>query len=58
MKLILKQDQHELGLRSPRDGEIEWERRAVRAVALNDTNQVALIEFTKLNSRKLPPRGA
>jgi ADP-ribose pyrophosphatase YjhB (NUDIX family) len=56
-KALLKLDQHELGLTSPRDGLIEWERRAVRAVALNDTNQVALIEFTKLNSRKLPGGG-
>lgn len=57
MKTILTLDQHELGLTSPRDGLIEWERRAVRAVAFNDKNQVALIEFTNLNSRKLPGGG-
>ena len=57
MKTILKQDQHELGLNSPNDGALERERRAVRAVAFNNNNQVALIEFTKLNSRKLPGGG-
>ena len=57
MKTILQQDQHELGLTSPKDGEITWTRRAVRAVAFNDKNQVALIEYTKLDSRKLPGGG-
>ena len=57
MQTILKLDQHELGLTSPKDGAIERERRAVRAVAFNDKNQVALIEFTKLNSQKLPGGG-
>lgn len=57
MRTILRQDQHELGLNSPNDGALERERQAVRAVAFNDKNQVALIEFTKLNSRKLPGGG-
>lgn len=57
MKTILRQDQHELGLMSHDDGAIERERRAVRAIALNTKNQIALIEFTKLNSRKLPGGG-
>lgn len=46
-----------MGYMSPRDGQVEWTRQAVRAVALNDKNQVALIEFSKLNSRKLPGGG-
>ena len=57
MEIILKQNQHELGLFSPEDGEISWERRAVRAVALNDNSEVALIKFTKINSSKLPGGG-
>ena len=57
MKLILKQDQHELGLHAPEDKEITREPVAVRAVAFNDKQQVALIEFTNLNSRKLPGGG-
>lgn len=57
MKTILTQDQHEMGFTSPQDGPIQRERRAVRAIALNEKNQVALIEFTKLNSRKLPGGG-
>jgi ADP-ribose pyrophosphatase YjhB (NUDIX family) len=57
MKTILIQDQHEMGLTSALDSKVERERRAVRAIALNDKDQVALIEFTKLNSRKLPGGG-
>lgn len=57
MKTILTQDQHELGLVSPSDGEIAWTRKAVRAVVLNDKNQVALVEFANFGSRKLPGGG-
>lgn len=42
---------------SPNDGEITWTRKAVRAVALNEKNQVAIVEFTNFGSRKLPGGG-
>ena len=57
MKCILKLDQHEMGLHSPEDGEITRERTAVRAVALDHENRVALIAFRKLQSVKLAGGG-
>ncbi len=57
MHIILTLDQHDMGLISPDDGSIEWTRRAVRAVAFNENNQVALIEFSKIDAKKLPGGG-
>ena len=57
MKLLLKLNQHEMGLESDEDVEITKERFASRAVVLNDENEVALINFSKINTRKLPGGG-
>lgn len=55
--IIAAYDQHELGLKSSKDSMVNRERTAVRAVAFNEEGQIALIEFTKLGSRKLPGGG-
>ena len=57
MKLLLKLNQHEMRLGSDEDVEITKERFASRAVVLNDKNEVALINFSKINTRKLPGGG-
>lgn len=57
MELIVKLDQHELSIHSDDDGELTHERTAVRAVALNDKNEIALINFANIQSSKLPGGG-
>lgn len=57
MKSLLRLNQHEMGIESADDREITRERQASRAVVLNNKNEVALINFSKINTRKLPGGG-
>ncbi len=57
MPIIATLDQHELELFDETDGEISWTRRAARAVLRNDKNQIAVMNFSKLGSSKLPGGG-
>lgn len=57
MKLIARLDQHEMSLHSDQDGLLSHERVAVRAVVLNDNNEIALINFASTNTSKLPGGG-
>ena len=57
MPLIAMLDQHELKLFEEADGEIAWTRRAARAVLRNDKGQVAVMNFSKTGSYKLPGGG-
>ncbi len=55
--LILTLDQHDLGLREPTDGPIEFTREAARAVLINNEGKVAIMNFTVTGSYKLPGGG-
>lgn len=57
MKLIAELDQFALGFKSQEDSEIDYTRRAARAVVTNDLGQVAVMHFTKTGSYKLPGGG-
>lgn len=57
MPVIASLDQHDLGLFDKRDGDVLWTRLAARVVLFNDRGQVAVMNFSKLDSYKLPGGG-
>jgi len=57
MNLIAHFDQHELGFTSPEDKEIDYTRKAARAVIVNTAGQVAVMHFAMTGSYKLPGGG-
>lgn len=57
MNEIAYHDQHDLGLTTPLDQELSFERRAARAVLRNSDGQVAVMHFAANGSYKLPGGG-
>ena len=57
MKKLAYHDQHELGLTTPYDKELTFERSAARAVMFNRDGQVAIMHFAVNGSYKLPGGG-
>ena len=57
MNEIAYNDQHDLGLVTPLDQDLTFERRAARAVLRNASGQVAVMHFRVNGSYKLPGGG-
>lgn len=57
MNEIAYNDQHDLGITTPLDQDLWFERRAARAVLRNSNGQVAVMHFAANGSYKLPGGG-
>lgn len=57
MPVFATLDQHEIGLFDAADGDISFTRLAARAVLVNDSNKIAVMNFTKTSYYKLPGGG-
>ncbi|MBP6037751.1 MAG: NUDIX domain-containing protein [Candidatus Saccharimonas sp.] len=57
MNIIASFDQHKLGHIDPTDQKISFSRQAARAVLTNQNKQIAVMNFTKNGSFKLPGGG-
>lgn len=57
MRKIAYNDQHDLGITTPSDQNLWFERRAARAVLHNSYGQVAVMYFSTNGSYKLPGGG-